>query len=166
MAKSQFLANMSHELRPHSIRAASTSITSSTTFWTSQRSMRVSSNSATKKGLTPGRSLRTPLLSIHEGAPDLVREIVKTEAYQTSRYQREKVEMLFAHLKRILKLDRLRLRGPNGARDEFHLAATAQNLRKLAKLIPSPTLVPVTRLINSPATRATAGRNRSKTNIG
>ena len=46
--------------------------------------------------------------------------------------------MLFAHLKRILKLDRLRLRGPNGARDEFFLAATAQNLRKLAKLIPMP----------------------------
>ena len=43
--------------------------------------------------------------------------------------------MLFAHLKRILKLDRLRLRGPNGAQDEFLLAATAQNLRKLAKLI-------------------------------
>jgi hypothetical protein len=46
--------------------------------------------------------------------------------------------MLFAHLKRILKLDRLRLRGPLGARDEFLLAATAQNLRKLAKLIPEP----------------------------
>ena len=46
------------------------------------------------------------------------------------------VEMLFAHLKRILRLDRLRLRGPNGAKDEFLLAATAQNLRKLAKLIP------------------------------
>ena len=45
--------------------------------------------------------------------------------------------MLFAHLKRILKLDRLRLRGPNGAKDEFLLAATAQNLRKLAKLIRS-----------------------------
>jgi len=45
---------------------------------------------------------------------------------------------LFAHLKRILKLDRLRLRGPSGARDEFHLAATAQNLRKLATLIPMP----------------------------
>jgi hypothetical protein len=30
------------------------------------------------------------------------------------------------------------LRGPNGARDEFLLAATAQNLRKLAKLIPMP----------------------------
>jgi hypothetical protein len=50
--------------------------------------------------------------------------------------------MLFAHLKRILKLDRLRLRGPNGARYEFLLAATAQNLRKLAKLIPIPNLKP------------------------
>jgi hypothetical protein len=56
----------------------------------------------------------------------------------TSRRQRKKIEMLFAHLKRILRLDRLRLRGPNGARDELHLAATAQNLRKLAKLIPMP----------------------------
>jgi hypothetical protein len=44
--------------------------------------------------------------------------------------------MLFAHLKRILRLDRLRLRGPTGAKDEFLFAATAQNLRKLAKLIP------------------------------
>jgi hypothetical protein len=48
----------------------------------------------------------------------------------------------FAHLKRILKLDRLRLRGPNGARDEFTLAATAQNLRKMAKLIPMQSLKP------------------------
>jgi Transposase DDE domain len=52
---------------------------------------------------------------------------------------RKKVEILFAHLKRILRLDRLRLRGPNGARDEFLLAASVQNLRKLAKLIPDPT---------------------------
>ena len=66
----------------------------------------------------------------------------KTEAYQTSCRQRKKVEMLFAHLKRILKLDQLRLRGPNGARDEFHLAATAQNLGKPAKLIAAPTLIP------------------------
>ena len=47
---------------------------------------------------------------------------------------------LFAHLKRILRLGRLRLRGPNGARDEFLLAAAAQNLRKLAKLRPMATL--------------------------
>jgi transposase len=76
--------------------------------------------------------------SIHEGARDMARDIAATEAYVTSRRERKKVEMLFAHLKRILKLDRLRLRGPNGARDEFHLAATAQNLRKLAMLIPVP----------------------------
>ena len=74
--------------------------------------------------------------SIHEAARDVAREIAKTDAYWTSMRQRKKVEMLFAHLKRILKLDRLRLRGPCGARDEFLLAATAQNLRKLAKLIP------------------------------
>jgi len=46
--------------------------------------------------------------------------------------------MLFAHLKRILKLDRLRPHGPNGAKDEFLLAATVQNLRKLAKLVSLP----------------------------
>jgi len=78
--------------------------------------------------------------SIHEGARDLARDIAKTDAYRTSRCQRKKVEMLFAHLKRILRLDRLRLRGPCGARDEFLLAATAQNLRKLAKMIPMPQL--------------------------
>ena len=76
--------------------------------------------------------------SIHEGARDMARDIAKTDVYRTSRRERKKVEMLFAHLKRILRLDRLRLRGPCGARDEFLLAAIAQNLRKLAKLIPMP----------------------------
>lgn len=85
---------------------------------------------------TPARKIPR---SIHEGARDMARDIAATEEYVTSRRQRKKVEMLFAHLKRILKLDRLRLRGPNGARDEFHLAATAQNLRKLARLVPMPT---------------------------
>jgi hypothetical protein len=62
----------------------------------------------------------------------------QTDAYVVSRRERKKIEMLFDHLKRILRLDRPRLRGPCGARDEFLLAATAQNLRKLAKLIPLP----------------------------
>lgn len=62
----------------------------------------------------------------------------KTKAYEVSCRKRKKVEMLFAHLKRILKLGRLRLRGPNGAKDEFLLAAAAQNLRKPAKLRPVP----------------------------
>jgi IS5 family transposase len=84
----------------------------------------------------PGDAGRKVLRSIHEGARDLARDLTTTDAYLTSRRERKKVEMLFAHLKRILKLDRLRLRGPNGAKDEFLLAATAQNLRKMAKLLP------------------------------
>jgi transposase len=82
---------------------------------------------------TPARKIPR---SIFEGARDMARDIAKSDAYVTSRRERKKVEMLFAHLKRILRLDRLRLRGPNGARDEFHLAAAAQNLRKLAKIVP------------------------------
>jgi hypothetical protein len=46
--------------------------------------------------------------------------------------------MRFAHLKRILKLGRLRLRGPRGAQDEFVLAAIAQNLRRLVSLVARP----------------------------
>jgi hypothetical protein len=76
--------------------------------------------------------------SVHEAARNKARAITKTEAYAVSRRERKGVQMLFAHLKRILKLDPLHLRGPNGAKDEFLLAATAQNLRKLAKLIPLP----------------------------
>jgi transposase len=91
-----------------------------------------------KQQCCPSQPQRKVLRSIHEGARDLARDLALTDAYLTSRRERKKVEMLFAHLKRILKLDRLRLRGPNGAKDEFLLAATAQNLRKLAKLIPMP----------------------------
>jgi hypothetical protein len=75
---------------------------------------------------------------VNEDARDAARAICATPEYDRSRKDRKKVEMLFAHLKRILKLGRLRLRGPAGARDEFLLAATAQNLRKLAKLKPEP----------------------------
>lgn len=94
---------------------------------------------ALKPRCCPNTPTRKVTRSIHEGARDFARDIAKTDAYVVSRRERKKVEMLFAHLKRILKLDRLRLRGPNGAKDEFLLAATAQNLRKLAKLIPPPT---------------------------
>ena len=76
--------------------------------------------------------------SIHEDARNLARALATTEAYAQSRNDRKKVEMLFAHLKRILRFDRLRLRGPVGAQDEFLLAATVQNLRKLAKFVIRP----------------------------
>jgi len=84
---------------------------------------------------TPSRKIPR---DINEDARDAARALYDTPAFDQSRRERKKVEMLFAHLKRILKLGRLRLRGPRGAQDEFLLAATAQNLRKLAKLRPEP----------------------------
>src|SRR5690606_5661276 len=92
--------------------------------------------------LKPRCCPNTPVLkvprSLYEPARDFTRSLAGTPAFEQSRRQRKRVEMLFAHLKRILRLGRLRLRGPCGASDEFLLAATAQNLRKLAKLIPAP----------------------------
>ena len=76
--------------------------------------------------------------SIYEEARDVARTLAKTEAFERSRHDRKRVEMLFAHLKRILRLGRLRLRGPRGAQFEFTLAAIAQNLRRLAKLVARP----------------------------
>jgi hypothetical protein len=73
----------------------------------------------------PNTPMRKIARSAHESARDVARDVARTDAYKQSRKDRKKVEMLFAHLKRILKLDRLRLRGPSGARDEFLLAAIA-----------------------------------------
>lgn len=92
---------------------------------------------------TPARKISR---SVYESARDVARDLEKTDRYRQSRKDRKKVEMLFAHLKRILKLDRLRLRGLSGAQDEFLLAATAQNLRRMAKWLtpvaPEAALVP------------------------
>jgi transposase len=95
---------------------------------------------ALKARCCPKEVVRKIPRSIHEGARDMARQIARSWEGRVSRRLRKKIEMLFAHLKRILKLDRLRLRGPTGAHDEFLLAATAQNLRKLAKLVPLPSL--------------------------
>jgi hypothetical protein len=95
--------------------------------------------SGCKPRCCPKEPARKVPRSLFEGARDMARHIGQSDAGRTSRRQRKKVEILFAHLKRILRLDRLRLRGPNGDRDEFLLAATVQNLRRLAKPIPAPT---------------------------
>ncbi|CAD6560863.1 transposase [Paraburkholderia sabiae] len=86
-----------------------------------------------KNQCCPNTPIRKIARSVYESARDKVRAIAKTPAYRQSRKDRKKVEILFAHLKRVMKLDRLRLRGPSGAHDEFLLAATAQNLRRMAK---------------------------------
>jgi hypothetical protein len=79
-----------------------------------------------------------PILALTGEAREVARTLAKTQALEQSCRDRKRVEMLFAHLKRILKVGRLRLRGPRGAQDEFTLAAIAQNLRRLAKLAARP----------------------------
>jgi len=91
-----------------------------------------------KQQCCPGDPGRRVMRSVHEAARDIARDIRKTDAYMTSFIQRRKVEMLFAHLKRYIGVPMMRLRGPKGAYEQFQLAATAQNLRKLAKLVPQP----------------------------
>ena len=93
---------------------------------------------ALKTRCCPNTPMRYVPRDLHEDARDVARALAKTEAFEQSRRYRKRVEMLFAHLKRILRLGRLRLRGPRGAQDEFTLAAIAQNLRRLAKLIARP----------------------------
>jgi Transposase DDE domain len=82
---------------------------------------------------------------LHEEVRERVRALANTEAFQRSCRERKKVEMRFAHMKRILKLDRLRLRGLSGVKDEVLLTATAQNLRRLAKLLCRPPPKPAAR---------------------
>ena len=93
---------------------------------------------ALKPKCCPNMPFRRIARDVNEAARDVARALAKTEAFEQSRRDRKRVEMLFAHLKRILRLARLRLRGPCGAQDEFTLAAIAQNLRRLAKLVARP----------------------------
>ena len=89
------------------------------------------------KPLCTDAPFRTLVRLEGEEVRDAVRALAGTEAFQVARTRRRKVEMLFAHLKRHLKIRRLRLRGLAGAAEEFLLAATAQNLRRLANLAPA-----------------------------
>jgi transposase len=82
--------------------------------------------------------LRKVTRDVDEDVRDHVRALANTQAFQQSCRERKKVEMRFAHMKRILKLDRFRLRGLSGVKDEVLLTATAQNLRRLAKLLYRP----------------------------
>ena len=61
-------------------------------------------------------------------ASEFIVSVLRRRLLLCPRRERKQVEMRFAHMKRILKLDRLRLRGLSGAKDEVLLTATAQNL--------------------------------------
>ena len=89
-----------------------------------------------KSRCCPNGPFRKIACSVHEAARDVARALAGTSRYQQSRKDRKKVEVLFAHMKRILRVNRLRLRGRTGARDEFLLTAIAQNLRRMALFVP------------------------------
>lgn len=80
----------------------------------------------------------------NEAARDYTRALMQTEAYELSCTERKKIETLFAEVKHALSRVRLRLRGLSGARDEFLLIATVQNLKRLAQhsTIPPPQTSP------------------------
>jgi transposase len=83
-------------------------------------------------------SFRKITRDINEKARDHVRALMGTPEFEQSSDERKKIEMRFAHLKTHHRFERMRLRGLSGARDEFHLAAIAQNLKTLANQIWRP----------------------------
>lgn len=79
---------------------------------------------------------RTLSVPFDEAARQDIISLQNTEAFQRSRILRRKVEMLFGHMKRQFRFTRLKLRGLGGAREEFLLVATVQNLRRLVRMRP------------------------------
>ncbi len=85
-----------------------------------------------KPKCTTGRERRVQH-DVNQDARDYTQELMQTEAYEQSAGERKKIETLFGEVKHVLGLTRLRLRGLTGARDEFLLAATVQNLKRLIR---------------------------------
>ncbi len=95
-----------------------------------------------KPQCTSGRERRVQR-DVNRVAHDDTQSLMQTEAYEFASTERKKIETLFGEVKHILALTRLRLRGLTGARDEFRLAATVQNLNRLANRTARPPPQPV-----------------------
>lgn len=72
---------------------------------------------------------------IHEPARQQARELAKTPAFELAQRARKKVEALFAELKNRVGLKRLRLRRMKFVREQFYLAAAAQNIKRLVRFL-------------------------------
>ena len=83
-------------------------------------------------------------IHVHEPARQRARERATVPAFAAAQRQRRKVEALFAELKNQIGLRRVRLRRMKHVREQFFLAATAQNLKRLARFLRSRSLEPVT----------------------
>ncbi len=80
-------------------------------------------------------------LIIHQNEParQRARELVNTPEFAQAQRQRKKVEALFAELKNQIGLRRLRLRRLRFVREQFFLAAVAQNIKRLVRFLSQPT---------------------------
>jgi hypothetical protein len=78
-------------------------------------------------------------IHIHEPARQRARELANTPEFSTAQRQRKKVEALFAELKHQIGLPRLRLRRMKFVREQFFLAAAAQNIKRLVRFLSQPT---------------------------
>ena len=78
-------------------------------------------------------------IHMHEPARQRARDLANTPAFATAQRKRKKVEALFAELKNLIGLRRLRLRRMKFVREQFFLAAAAQNLKRLVRFLSQPT---------------------------
>jgi hypothetical protein len=76
---------------------------------------------------------------MHEPARQRARELAATPAFPRRNANEKKVEVLFAELKNRIGLRRMRLRRMNFVREQFRLAAAAQNIKRLVRFLSQPT---------------------------
>jgi transposase len=94
---------------------------------------------AHKSQCTRGR-YRQIAIHVHEAARQRAHERTTVPAFAAAQRQRRKVEALFAELKNQIGLRRVRLRRMKHVREQFFLAAAAQNLKRLARFLRSRSL--------------------------
>ena len=90
-----------------------------------------------KPQCTTGRERRVST-DVNQEARDYTQALMETDAYRQSNIDRKQIERLFGEAKSQLSMTRLRLRGLSGARDEFLLTATVQNLKRLVERVAIP----------------------------
>jgi hypothetical protein len=74
-------------------------------------------------------------IHMHEPARQHARDLANTPGFANAQRQRKKVEALFAELKNQIGLRRLRLRRMKFVREQFFLAAAAQNIKRLVRFL-------------------------------
>ena len=78
-------------------------------------------------------------IHMHEPARQRARDLADTPAFASAQRERKKVEAMFAELKNVIGLRRVRLRRLKFVREQFFLAAVAQNIKRLVRFLGQPT---------------------------